>query len=182
MKIIFGLGNPGREYQNTRHNAGFLLLDYLKEKLSLEFIIKDKLYSSIAKYKFNDKIIFVKPQTFMNNSGRAVYAIIKYYKIIPENTWIIHDDIDLHLGKYRISFNSGSAGHKGVQSIIDYLKTTKFNRLRLGIFPKSKDPSKPEEKKSINTEKFVLENFTKKEKEIFDETIEKAADEILTEL
>lgn len=149
MLLIVGLGNPGKKYQNTRHNIGARMVDKLPKRSGF---------------------IVVKPKTFMNQSGKAVKALIKFYKIKPENLWIIHDDIDLPLGKIRISKGRGSGGHKGVQSIIDELGTKDFWRLRIGICPKEGKPK--------NIEKFVLQKFTKEEEKIVKEVIKKAIQEI----
>lgn len=151
MKIIVGLGNPGKKYQKTRHNVGFMAIDKLAKK---------KL----------DNVIIAKPQTFMNNSGRAVKATLSYYKTKPEDLWIIHDDIDLPIGTFKISKDRGSAGHKGVQSIINELKTKDFNRIRIGIQPKAGKPKQ--------VDKFVLQNFTNKEEKIIKEVVEETIQSI----
>lgn len=133
MKLIIGLGNPGKEYAKTRHNAGWLILDDLKKELGLpEWQEKKKFQALIAE---GENFILAKPQTFMNESGRAVRALADYYKIKPADIWIIHDDLDIPLGELKNKLGGRSAGHKGIQSIIDYLKTPDFNRLRIGIKP-----------------------------------------------
>ncbi len=146
MLLIVGLGNPGKEYEKTRHNIGFRVIDEL------------------AKQKPND-VVLLKPQTFMNNSGEAVFAAVNFYKIKPADLWVIHDDIDLPIGEIKISENRGSAGHKGVESIIQKLGTKDFNRIRIGICPTK---GKPEA-----VEKFVLQNFTKTEEKTIKEVIER---------
>ena len=151
MTIIVGLGNPGRKFQKTRHNIGFRIIDELAKRKTKKFII-------------------AKPQTFMNNSGKAVKAVLNFYKIKPENLWVIHDDIDLPLGKFKISKSRGSAGHKGVESIIRELKTKDFNRLRIGICPQTGKP------KAV--ENFVLQKFTKEEEKILKEFIKQIITEI----
>jgi PTH1 family peptidyl-tRNA hydrolase len=167
MKIIVGLGNPGEQYKNTRHNAGWLFLDSL---------LGDVKWSENSKFKAliheNGGTIFVKPLTFMNESGTSVRKIMDYYGLLPKNFGIIdkkdsdltdvltviHDELDLDFGTYKIATDSGSAGHRGVQSIIDHLKTKKFTRLRLGI--------KNELLRThIPPDKFVLDNFSREEKE-----------------
>jgi len=181
MRIIVGLGNPGREYANTRHNAGFLLVDALAQKLELTWQTGKKLQAEIAK---NGEIILVKPLTFMNNSGKAVKAVMLYYKLLPRTLGlltkhitdlssvltVVHDDLDIGLGKYKISVNSRSAGHKGVESIIKYLKTRNFKRIRIGIHANVIE--------KIPDEKYVLGNFSRPELE----KIEKLNDEILDKL
>jgi PTH1 family peptidyl-tRNA hydrolase len=162
MKIIVGLGNPGHEYKTTRHNAGFLAIDELTSRLGLSWSVNKKCQADLAK---TDETILVKPLTFMNDSGRAVRAVLSYYHLLPkkfglftakgaelaDKLIIIHDDIDLALGNYRISVDSRSAGHKGVQSIIDYLRTKNFTRLRLGI--------RAAQAEKMPTDKFVLQKF-----------------------
>ena len=144
MFLIVGLGNPGEKYENTRHNIGFRIIDEL-ESLGLE------------------KVILAKPKTFMNESGKTVKLLVTRYKLPVTNLFVIHDDIDLPLGKIRISKGSGSAGHKGVQSIIDALGTKNFTRIRIGICPEA---GKPE-----SVEKFVLQKFTKSEQKILEQVI-----------
>ncbi|OGM90116.1 aminoacyl-tRNA hydrolase [Candidatus Wolfebacteria bacterium RBG_13_41_7] len=160
MKIIVGLGNPGLKYKNTRHNAGFLAIDELVRNMGLIWRENKKLKAQICRLA---DVIYAKPLTFMNESGLAVRAILSYYKLLPEKTGsaagdlseiltVIHDDLDIALGKYKISIDSRSAGHNGVRSIIGQLGTKNFKRLRLGI--------KPAETGEIPAEKYVLQKFT----------------------
>jgi PTH1 family peptidyl-tRNA hydrolase len=174
MKIIVGLGNPGKKYKITRHNVGFMVVDALADQKSLSWQYNKKFKSTICKDK---DIILVKPQTFMNNSGQAIQAILSYYKLLPKRfgliqkkdinlssvLMVIHDDIDIELGKYKISENSRSAGHKGVASIINCLKTKNFKRIRTGI--------RTERANTIPAEKFVLQNFSESELTIIDKLI-----------
>jgi len=183
--LLVGLGNPGKEYAHTRHNAGFLFVDYFFEKYRDELGFSDWKFKksfnaeiSIGKIKSSSiplfqrgktgslplakgelerdfKIILLKPQTFMNLSGVAVVAAKKYYKVKLENIVVVHDDIDFALGKYKISKNSSSAGHNGAQNIIDILGTKNFTRVRIGI-DNRKDMK-------IETEKYVLGTFTSTE-------------------
>jgi len=174
MILIVGLGNPGKKFQRTRHNLGFRVLDQFakREKFS-KFQLFKNLKSLISGGKINEKeVILVKPQTFMNSSGKTVKKIVKTYTLVPKNLIIIHDDIDLSLGKIRISIGRGAAGHKGVQSIIDELKTKGFVRFRIGIKPRS---YKLEAK---NLAKFVLQKFNKKEEKILKEIIKKTCQAI----
>ena len=139
IRLIIGLGNPGPDYKNTRHNMGFLFIDKLAESLeATDFEYKKKLDSEIAEINYklkaiSHKLILVKPQTFMNKSGEAVSAVVKFYKVKPENILVVHDDVDIEWGNFKISFGRSSAGHKGVESIIKALKTKNFWRLRIGI-------------------------------------------------
>jgi peptidyl-tRNA hydrolase, PTH1 family len=174
MKIIVGLGNPGTEYENTRHNAGFMLVDKLAHDAGAVWQFNKRFKAEIAESR---GVFFVKPQTFMNDSGIAVAAVLSYYKLLPRTLGILkskgadlsqiltiaHDDLDIEFGKYKISVDSRSAGHKGVQSIIDHLKTKNFQRIRLGI--------KPEDKGRIPTDKLVLMKFSAEEKKKIEEVI-----------
>ena len=188
MLFIIGLGNPEKKYNNTRHNVGFIFLDKLVK--SPEFIdfchTKPQLFDKIqtnkklmAKIIKTGKVIIAEPQTFMNNSGQAVKALINYYakkiqhhKMLPYKLIVIHDDIDIELGKYKIQKNRNSAGHLGVQSIINELKTKNFIRIRIGIknFLNHKKP---------NINNYVLSNFTKEEKEILNKAINEAIKSLL---
>lgn len=172
MVLIIGLGNPGKQYQGTRHNVGFFVIGKMRESLKLpEFNLEKKFKAEIAKGK---NLILAKPQTFMNNSGEAVSLIYNFYKIDPPNLLVAHDDLDIPLGEYRIQQDKSSAGHKGAQSIIEALGTQDFNRLRIGI--------KTEMLEKIPAEDFVLQKFSPEEKKIIDQTIKKALAEILPKL
>jgi peptidyl-tRNA hydrolase, PTH1 family len=177
--LIAGLGNPGKEYEKTRHNAGFMSVDYFWGKFREEFGFSDWRFSkkingdiSIGKTE-KKKIILFKPQTFMNLSGEAVSAAVKYHKVKLEDIIVIQDEIDLPLGEYRFSTDSSSAGHKGVQNIIDTLGAQNFTRLRIGVDNRGKLASSAGKKK-IPTEKYVLGKFTSIElhtiKNIFEES------------
>jgi len=170
IKLIVGLGNPGKEYENTRHNTGFLFIDALAKQFETpDFEFNKKLQSEISRFK----IILAKPQTFMNKSGLAVSALIKFYKIKPENILIVHDDIDILWSEFKISFGRSSAGHKGVESIIKSLKTKNFWRLRIGIQPAyaKATAGKPAVKKHIRADKIILKKFTPAETKILNQTI-----------
>lgn len=148
MKLIFGLGNPGSEYANTRHNIGFIMLDdYIgNEKWSKKF---NGLY--IEKNINGEKYIFVKPLSFMNLSGGVVSSFVKYYKVSYKDIIVIHDDLDLPVGKIRIKVNSSAGGHNGIKDIIKSLNTQEFMRIKVGI----------SHNKDIDTKDYVLGNFTK---------------------
>lgn len=133
MKLIVGLGNPGKEYENSRHNIGFDVLDLVAEKRKIS-IWKSFMNSEIATITENgEKIIFAKPQTYMNNSGESVGEISKYYKIPPEDIWVICDDLDMSTGKIRIRKKGSAGGHNGLKSIILHLKSENFIRFKVGI-------------------------------------------------
>ncbi|HOW60692.1 MAG TPA: aminoacyl-tRNA hydrolase [Candidatus Moranbacteria bacterium] len=162
MKIIIGLGNHGKKYLGTRHNIGFEFLDNFKEELAFpEFEFNKKFNAEISA---KEKVILVKPQTFMNLSGEALRKILDFYKLSADDILVIHDDKDIALGEYRLAEDSSSAGHNGVQNIIDNLGTQKFKRIRIGIGTNTNLPA----------EDFVLQKFSDKEKE----KIEKVLKEI----
>lgn len=135
MKLIIGLGNPGTAYQQTRHNAGFLCLDFLQTALNCEPFITDKKMSALVASGLIDhqKILLVKPETFMNHSGTSVLALLQFYKLTPADIVVIHDDLDIAPGTYKTTASSRSAGHNGVEDIINILGTQDFFRIRLGI-------------------------------------------------
>lgn len=168
MKLLVGLGNPGEKYENTRHNAGFVVLDTLLKKyedLSKTFWETDKKNHSLTKKITiaGESVMLVKPTTFMNESGRAVAAVAAYYKIPSEDIIVIHDDIDLPLGKERIRFGGGAGGHHGVESIIERLGTDKFLRIRLGIGSSERIEDKSSKKRAF-IEGYVLSVFPAQEK------------------
>ncbi len=182
MKIVIGLGNPGKKYVPTRHNVGFFVLDLIikkakkqenKESILLkDFKLEKKFEAEIAKFELGGEgIILVKPHTFMNNSGEAVKKIVDFYKIDPINDLVvIHDDIDVELGKIRIKSKGSSAGHNGVQSIIDNLGIDHFLRVRIGI-------GRPPER--MDVDKYVLGKFSSKERKVIEESIDKFIDKVL---
>ena len=159
-KFIIGLGNPGKEYINSRHNIGFLLLKKFSEKYHSKFILKSKLKSLYSECKVNSSMyrLFM-PNTYMNQSGDAVKLIVDWYKIDLDQLFIIADDIDLPLGKIRYRKKGGSGGHNGLKSIINTLKTEKFNRIKIGIG----SPPLIEKNKNFNTISHVLGNISSKE-------------------
>jgi len=152
--FFVGLGNPSKEYKNTRHNMGFIILEYfidnlIKEKLIKELIQERKFKSLIYSFKFKDKKIYcVFPLTFMNLSGQAVTSLVNYYKIDKKNLIVIHDDMSLNLGEFKLKFNGGDGGHNGVKSIIEYIGKD-FARIKVGI-------SRPVDK---NYKEYVLSPF-----------------------
>ena len=165
MKLICGLGNPGKQYENTRHNVGFMIIDnYLKnEKMSSKF---NGLY--LEKVILGEKVIFLKPQSYMNLSGDVVRPFVDYYKIEPKDLLIIRDDLDLPLGHSRIKFDSSSGGDNGIKSIINRLGTQQFFQYKIGI---SND-------KTRDTKDYVLGNFSKEEKNIIDNIIRDSSNTI----
>ncbi len=170
--IIIGLGNPGKKYTHTRHNIGFRVINKFKEINNFPDFKLSKKFNSLFSEGFinSKKIILAKPQTFMNNSGRAVKALTNFYKSTRSglaerpNLVVIHDDIDLPLGKIKIAENRGAAGHKGVESIIKEIGAKDFIRIRIGIQHKKEKPR--------NIEQFVLQKFRKEEKKLIKKIIE----------
>jgi len=171
MKLIVGLGNPGKEYDNTRHNLGFAAVDALATKHDASFTLNKKFNAATAETFINgEKVILAKPQTFMNKSGVAVQAMMGYFNITTDRVWIVFDDIDLDLGTVRVRRTGGSAGHKGVQSIIDCIGTEEFPRFRIGIKDANCD--------YLSTEDVVLKRFEKDEEKLAASGITKAVSEI----
>ena len=172
---LIGLGNPGKKYSKNRHNIGYLLLQNLSKKYNSSFLLKDKLKSSCSEFKINDSTyrLFL-PNTFMNNSGDAVRAIIDWYKINLDQIFIIVDDKDLPLGKIRFRKKGSSGGHNGLKSIIEKLKTPNFNRIRIGIG----SPPLKKETNNFNTISHVLGNISLEEKLILDKVYKKVIESL----
>ena len=158
--FIIGLGNPGKEFKRNRHNIGFLLLENFSKKYDAEFTLKNKFKSRYTEFKINDCIyrLFM-PNTYMNNSGDALRAIVDWYKIKLDQIFIIVDDIDLPLGKIRFRKKGSSGGHNGLKDIINKLNTENFNRIKIGIG----SPPLNEKTKNFNTISHVLGNISSKE-------------------
>ena len=164
-KYIVGLGNPGKEYKNNRHNIGFLILEYLTNKYKSKFTLKNKLKSRFSEFKINNLTyrLFL-PNTFMNKSGEAVKAIVDWYKLDLDQLFIIVDDIDLPVGRIRYRKKGGSGGHNGLKNIIENLHTQNFNRIRIGIG----SPKTIQKSSNYNTISHVLGNISSEEKLILD--------------
>ena len=162
---LIGLGNPGKKYSNSRHNIGFLLLENFSKKYNTNFFLKNKLKSFCSEFKINDSTyrLFL-PNTFMNNSGEAVLAIVDWYKINLDQIFVILDDKDLPLGKIRFRRKGSSGGHNGLKSIIEKLHTNNFNRIRIGIG----SPPSTKETNNFNTISHVLGNISSEEKSVLD--------------
>ena len=151
MKLVVGLGNPGSEYKNTRHNIGYMYLDYL---FGTDFTLNNKFLAMEKEvYVNNEKIMIIKPTTYMNLSGEAVLKYVNYYKIGIDDILIIQDDLDMDIGSYKLMYNHGDGGHNGIKNIILNLSSKCFLRLKIGI---SKD-------KTIDTKNYVLSKFDKTE-------------------
>ena len=155
MKLIVGLGNPDKKYQNTRHNLGSKIVEQFVEVVcKSSFANKPKFSAQVAEYQNN---LFVIPLEYMNNSGVSVQKIANFYKISPLDIYIVHDDLDIEIGDYRVQFDRSSAGHNGIKSIIENLNTQQFNRIRIGI-------GKPQD--STPVEDYVLQVFSQEEQDI----------------
>lgn len=170
MWLLVGLGNPGKEYESTRHNAGWMALDFLAREIGTDWKKDKKFNAEIADGVFGDtKIMMVKPQSFMNLSGEVAQPIAAYYKIEPDHIIVIHDDMDFDLGDVRMQFDRTAAGHNGVQNLIDRLGTKAFHRIRIGIGPKK-----------IEARDFVLAKFSKDELKTMAESVSTVLDAIDT--
>ncbi|MGD9129385.1 MAG: aminoacyl-tRNA hydrolase [Candidatus Woesebacteria bacterium] len=196
MKVIIGLGNPGQKYQNNRHNIGFMLVDYLAGCLGLNFQSFKKIHSEISK---SEDFFLVKPQTFMNESGKAVQAVLKYFDIkagdsledrkklsqdnqrqiynkvakVYSNLFVIHDDLDLETGRYKIQFGKGPRIHNGLLSIYQHLKTEQFWHVRVGVDNRAGD-------RSMTGSSYVLTDFKEEERKSLDMLIKEIAEELLS--
>jgi peptidyl-tRNA hydrolase, PTH1 family len=167
MEMIVGLGNPGPEYKDTRHNIGFMVVEFLVNELGIR-LDNRRFQSKSARTRLEGKdVIFLCPATFMNLSGRAVRQCADYYKIDIEDVLVIHDDLDLPMGRIKIARQGGAGGHKGVQSIIDHLGGANFPRIRIGI-------GRP--RYNETTEAFVLSSFYKDQRGDIEEMIRIGAD------
>ncbi len=172
---LVGLGNPGKKYLNTRHNIGFILLENLSKKYNSNFLLKDKLKSLCSEFKINDSTyrLFL-PNTYMNNSGEAVRAIVDWYKINLDQIFIIVDDVDLPLGKIRFRKKGSSGGHNGLKNIIENLQTQNFNRIRIGIGL----PPSIKGTNNFNTISHVLGNISQEEKSILEKVYKRVIDSL----
>lgn len=164
MKLIIGLGNPGKKYEKTRHNSGFMVLDHLLK--DLEPVDKtvweesEKLKSATVNIPLKtEKVILAKPKTYMNNSGMAVGKLVTFYKVKPEDIWVVYDELDLPLGSMKIRFGGASAGHHGIDSIMEKIGTDQFWRFRIGIGV-THNHDEMAKHNFKNAEDFVLGGFT----------------------
>ena len=165
MKLIVGLGNPGKEYERTRHNAGFMVIDKVAEKCSLSFN-KTKVNALVAEGKVHgESVMLMKPQTYMNLSGNAVSEAVRFYKLDLSDLLIIHDDLDLPVGKIRIRESGSAGGQNGMKNIINLLGTQDIRRIRVGI----------DKNKLIPVPDYVLGKIPEEQKDEFDQAVETAA-------
>lgn len=169
MKAVIGLGNPGIKYSETKHNAGFMLLDLFSKERSYSY--RNDFRGKLAEGRLNEeRIVLLKPYTYMNLSGLAVRELVSYYKIAGQDILVIVDDMDLPLGKIRLRPKGSSGGHNGLKSIIGELGTQEFWRLKLGV-------GRPKEDHDVINH--VLSTFTKEEKKVFTEVMDKALQVLL---
>lgn len=171
--LIVGLGNPGREFRENRHNIGFMLVDRLAIKLNMRFTRLQSKALVAKTIHAGCKIILAKPQTFMNLSGQSVHGLVQFYKIPLSNLLVAHDDLDLPLGTIRIRPDGGSAGQKGMASILERVGTDEFPRLRLGIGRPPGQMAAPD---------YVLQDFSDGELALISETLDRAVEAVLTYL
>ena len=171
MKLIVGLGNPGKKYEGTRHNVGFVVLDELICSIGNKWSEGKGPFWVNGQPFENGKVIVAKPATFMNESGKAVKTILKQYKISPDQTLVVIDDVNLPIGKVRFRFRGSSGGHHGLESIMEELKTKNFPRLRVGV--------STDDLSGQNLTDFVLGKFSKEEQAILAPEIDRARDACL---
>ncbi|MGD8458191.1 MAG: aminoacyl-tRNA hydrolase [Anaerolineales bacterium] len=169
--LIAGLGNPGREYKNNRHNVGFMIIDEVSKKLGIEFT-RMQSNAMVTKSDFNgEKILLAKPYSYMNTSGQPIRSLVRFYKIPLDNLLIIYDDVDLPFGTIRLRPEGSSSGQKGMNSIIQHLNSEEFNRLRIGI---GRPPGK------MRTPDYVLQDFKRSELEELPFILDRASDAALS--
>ncbi|WEK56433.1 MAG: aminoacyl-tRNA hydrolase [Candidatus Cohnella colombiensis] len=169
MKWIVGLGNPGSTYENTRHNAGFMVIDELARRYNADVSSK-KCKGLVGEARINDeKVALLKPMTYMNLSGESLRAFMDFYKVKLEDCIVVYDDLDTEVGRIRLRYQGSAGGHNGIKSIIQHTGTQTFNRVRMGI-------SRPEPGMVISD--YVLSSFPKKERDALKQMIEEAADAI----
>lgn len=169
MYLIAGLGNPGREYETTRHNAGFMTIDRLADKIGCDVTARKFLGFTGSGMLGGEKVILLKPQTYMNNSGESIRAASDFYKLDPDHIIVIYDDISLDVGSVRIRAKGSAGGHNGMKSIISHLGTEGYPRVRVGIGEK---PSR------MDLADYVLSHFTKAELEVLQDAVRDAADAV----
>lgn len=169
MKLVVGLGNPGKQYEKNRHNVGFMAIDIFANKHDIELSVKKK-KALFGKGRFNgEEVILLKPQTFMNLSGEAVLYLASFLKIKSEDIIVVADDSDLPLGMIRIRKNGSSGGHNGIKSLIYSLKTSNFPRVRIGI-------GRPPEDSRVELSDYVLQDFTEEEFKVIRSILDDVAD------
>ncbi|USG65908.1 aminoacyl-tRNA hydrolase [Brevibacillus ruminantium] len=167
MKVIVGLGNPGKKYEDTRHNAGFMAIDKINDKWGIP-VQQNKFRALVGEGRIDgEKVLLVKPQTYMNLSGESIAEILKFYKLGPEDVVVIYDDLDLPPGQLRLREKGSAGGHNGIKSLIMHMGTQDFNRIKIGI-------GRPEPGRSVSD--YVLHPFSTEERPLISEAVDLAAE------
>ena len=183
MKLITGIGNPDPQYLQTRHNVGFMFLDYLTRKIDANDFTEDKkLNALVSKSKIEKTpVVLAKPLCYVNKSGEVIAKLAKFYKVKPKDVIVVQDDLDIEFGSFKNSFEKNSGGHKGIESIIKALKTNKFYRLRIGTSVRAleKARTQSDKKRDAFVVDFVLAKFSPKEQEVIKKMFPKIYDRLL---
>jgi PTH1 family peptidyl-tRNA hydrolase len=167
VKVMIGLGNPGKKYEDTRHNAGFLAIDKISEKWAIP-TQQNKFRALVGEGRIDgEKVLLVKPQTYMNLSGESVAEVLKFYKLVPDDLVVIYDDLDLPCGQLRLREKGSAGGHNGIKSIIQHVGTQEFKRIKIGI-------GRPEPGRSVSD--YVLQPFSAAERSVIAEAVSFAAE------
>ncbi len=169
--LIAGFGNPGRQYRENRHNVGFMLLDQLAGKLDVSFTRMESNALVCKTSHDGQRLVLAKPQTYMNQSGQPVASLLRYYRVELDRLMVVYDDVDLDLGVLRIRPEGGSAGQKGIASVIDRLGTQQFARMRIGI---GRPPGR------MDAAAYVLQDFSESERSMLGEVLDRGVDAVLT--
>jgi len=175
MKVFIGLGNPGKEYEQNRHNVGFMFVEYLAKKMQpeTEFILQPRFASRIAELSIGgEKYLFAEPQSYMNASGESFIKLVSFYKVDPESIFVAHDDLDIPLGKTKVQKGTGPKLHGGLSSIEERFGSANFWRIRIGVENRT-----PEN--HIPGEAYVLQDFSADEKDLLFPTFEKIHEQLL---
>ncbi len=173
MQCVFGLGNPGKEYEKTRHNVGFRVVEEIARELMAPPLQYQAKFS--AELSRSGDILLIRPQTFMNDSGQAVRAVLEYYKIEPTHIFVVHDDLDIVLGAYKIQLGTGPHIHNGLNSIYQHLHTKNFWHVRVGVDNRGGD-------RSTTGQEYVLGSFYGEELQIIEEVIKNVAHDVILKL
>jgi peptidyl-tRNA hydrolase, PTH1 family len=176
VKLLVGLGNPGRQYADTRHNVGFMVVDRVLAAFPGQSVRSDKLMHVYQTTLVSSPILLMKPQTYMNLSGIAVQAAVEEYQVLPENMIVLYDDLDLPVGRLRIRKHGGHGGHKGMHSIIDHLHTQEFVRLRMGIGRPESTTSDENSQARDQVVDYVLQPFQGDEQPMMAEVLTRATE------
>ena len=183
LKLIIGLGNPDPQYSQTRHNVGFMFLDYLAKKVDTNSFAEDKKMNALVSKSKIEKTIVVlaKPLCYVNKSGEVVGKLARFYKVKPKDVIVVQDDLDIEFGSFKNSFEKNSGGHKGIESVIKALKTNKFYRLRIGTSVRAleKARAQSDKKRDAFVVDFVLAKFSPKEQDVIKKMFPKIYDRLL---